>query len=66
MVGQTVRVLVEEPADRNPEFLLGTADNTRSVMFKGVDSLLGQFVMVKVTDALSPHLVQGEVVEVLG
>ena len=66
MVGQTVRVLVEEPADRNPEFLLGTADNTRSVMLKGVDSLLGQFVMVKITDALSPHLVQGEVVEVLG
>ena len=66
MVGQTVRVLVEQHGDRNPEFLMGTADNTRTVIFKGEDDLIGQLVMVEVTRAVSPHLVEGELVEVLG
>lgn len=66
MVGQTVRVLVEENADRNPEFLLGTADNTRSVMFVGDTNLLGKFVQVKISDYVSPHLVKGELVAILG
>lgn len=66
MVGQTVRVLVESHADRNPEFLMGTADNTRTVLLKGDDDLLGKFVTVNVTKALSPHLVEGELVEILG
>ena len=66
MVGQTVRVLVEQHGDRNPEFLMGTADNTRTVLFKGDDALIGQLVMVKVTRAMSPHLVEGELVEMLG
>lgn len=65
MVGQTVRVLVEQHGDRNPEFLMGTADNTRTVLFKGDDALIGKLVMVKVTRAMSPHLVEGELVEVL-
>ena len=66
MVGQIVRVLVEQHGDRNPEFLMGTADNTRTVLFKGDDTLIGKLVMVKVTRAMSPHLVEGELVEVLG
>ncbi|MFW2177943.1 MULTISPECIES: tRNA (N6-isopentenyl adenosine(37)-C2)-methylthiotransferase MiaB [unclassified Moraxella] len=66
MVGQTVRVLVEQHSDRNPDFLMGTADNTRTVLFKGEDDLMGKLVMVKVTKALSPHLVEGDLVEVLG
>ena len=66
MVGQTVRVLVEQHGDRNPEFLMGTADNTRTVLFKGDDALIGKLVMVKVTRAMSPHLVEGELAEVLG
>ncbi len=66
MVGKTVRVLVEQHGDRNPEFLMGTADNTRTVLFKGDDELIGKFVSVQVTKALSPHLVEGELVEVLG
>ena len=66
MVGQNVRVLVEQHGDRNPEFLMGTADNTRTVLFKGDDTLIGKLVMVKVTRAMSPHLVEGELVEVLG
>jgi tRNA-2-methylthio-N6-dimethylallyladenosine synthase len=66
MVGQIVRVLVEQHGDRNPEFLMGTADNTRTVLFKGDDALIGKLLMVKVTRAMSPHLVEGELVEVLG
>lgn len=66
MVGQIVRVLVEQHGDRNPEFLMGTADNTRTVLFKGDDALIGKLVMVKVTRAMSPHLVEGELMEVLG
>ena len=66
MVSQTVRVLVEQHGDRNPEVLMGTADNTRTVLFKGDDALIGKLVMVKVTRAMSPHLVEGELMEVLG
>ena len=66
MVGQTVRVLVEEPANRRDGYLHGTADNTRSVIFVGDTELLGKFVMVKITKAISMHLVEGELVEVLG
>ncbi len=65
MVGQTVRVLVEEPANRYEGRLHGSADNTRSVVFAGDESLLGKFVMVKITEARSMHLVFGDLVEVL-
>lgn len=66
MVGQTVRVLVEERANRREGYLHGTADNTRSVIFKGGDELLGKFVSVRIDKAISMHLVEGEVVAVLG
>lgn len=66
MVGQVVRVLVEEPANRYEGYLHGSANNTRSVVFAGDESLLGQFVMVKITAAKSMHLVEGELVEVIG
>lgn len=65
MVGQTVRVLVEEHANRREGYLHGTADNTRSVIFKGGDELLGKFVSVHVNQAISMHLVEGELVEIL-
>ncbi|OPH36149.1 tRNA (N6-isopentenyl adenosine(37)-C2)-methylthiotransferase MiaB [Moraxella lacunata] len=66
MVGQTVRVLVEERANRRDGYLHGTADNTRSVIFRGGDELLGKFVNVRIDKAISMHLVEGELVEVLG
>lgn len=66
MVGQVVKVLVEEPANRREGYLHGTADNTRSVIFQGSDELLGKFVLVHITQAISMHLVEGELVEVLG
>ncbi|MDO4451087.1 MAG: tRNA (N6-isopentenyl adenosine(37)-C2)-methylthiotransferase MiaB [Moraxella sp.] len=66
MVGQTLKVLVEERANRREGYLHGSADNTRSVIFKGGDELLGKMAMVHITNAISMHLVEGEVVEVLG
>ncbi|STZ62756.1 (Dimethylallyl)adenosine tRNA methylthiotransferase MiaB [Moraxella lacunata] len=66
MVGQTVRVLVEERANRRDGYLHGTADNTRSVIFRGSDELLGKFVNVRIDKAISMHLVEGELVAVLG
>ena len=69
MVGTTTRVLVEQVANRHPDCLIGTADNTRTVMFQydvdKMDELLGKIVSVKVTDFVSPHMVKGELVEVL-
>lgn len=66
MVGQTVRILVEERADRFDGHLLGTADNTRSVVFvSDDDNLLGKFVNIQVTDYVGPHMVKGELVEIL-
>lgn len=66
MVGQTVKVLVEERANRKEGYLHGTADNTRSVIFRGGDELLGKFVNVRIDKAISMHLVEGEMMAVLG
>lgn len=69
MIGKTLRVMVEEIANRYPDQLLGTADNTRSVLFKATEQqkteLMGKFVTVKITDYVSPHMVRGELVDLL-
>lgn len=70
MVGQHHRVLIEEEANRRTDHVHGTADNTRSVIIKVTDeqkeALMGKFVMVNITEYISPLLVKGELVEVLG
>ena len=69
MVGTTTRVLVEQVANRHPDCLIGTADNTRTVMFPydvdTMDEMLGKIVNVRITDFVSPHMVKGELLEVL-
>ena len=69
MIGKVERVLVEEVASRYPDHLIGTADNTRSVIFPyptdQMADLMGKMVSVRVTDYISPHMVQGELVELL-
>ena len=69
MVGTTTRVLVEQVANRHPDCLIGTADNTRTVMFPydedKMDEMLGKLVSVRITDFVSPHMVKGELIEVL-
>ena len=59
MVGSAQRVLVEGPARRNPAELAGRTENNRVVNFSGARELVGSFVDVRITAALS-HSLRGE------
>jgi tRNA-2-methylthio-N6-dimethylallyladenosine synthase len=63
MVGSVQRVLVERPSKRDANELTGKTENMRSVNFAGHPRLIGQFVDVVITDAMSNSL-RGRVVEV--
>ena len=56
MVGSVQRVLVEKPSTRNPDELSGRTENMRYVNFAGHPRLIGQFVDVVITDAMSNSL----------
>ncbi|WP_066094975.1 tRNA (N6-isopentenyl adenosine(37)-C2)-methylthiotransferase MiaB [Xanthomonas massiliensis] len=56
MVGSVQRVLVEGPSRKNPDELTGKTENMRSVNFPGSKRLVGQFVDVEITEALSNSL----------
>ena len=62
MVGSVQRVLVERPSKRDASELTGKTENMRSVNFGGHPRLIGQFVDVVITDAMSNSL-RGRVVE---
>lgn len=64
MVGTQQTVLIEKLADRKAGYVLGTAENTRSVQFKGDASMIGKFATVNITDYVSHHLVGGEMLEI--
>ena len=59
MVGSVQRVLVEGPARRNPDELAGRTGNNRVVNFRGGRELIGRFVDVRISAALS-HTLRGE------
>ncbi|MCK5877968.1 MAG: tRNA (N6-isopentenyl adenosine(37)-C2)-methylthiotransferase MiaB [Candidatus Marithrix sp.] len=59
MVGTLQTILVEQPSRKNPQELAGRTENNRVVNFAGNADLLGQFVQVKITDAL-PNSLRGE------
>ncbi|GAB3747409.1 tRNA (N6-isopentenyl adenosine(37)-C2)-methylthiotransferase MiaB [Lysobacter olei] len=61
MVGSTQKVLVEGPSKKNPNELTGKTENMRSVNFPAPARLVGQFVDVVITEALSNSL-RGRVV----
>jgi tRNA-2-methylthio-N6-dimethylallyladenosine synthase len=61
MVGSVQTVLVEGPSKKNPAELTGKTENMRSVNFPGHPRLVGQFVAVAITEALSNSL-RGRVV----
>lgn len=65
MVGKIVPVLVEEKSDRMAGYLHASAENTRSVLFLGDDSLLGKFVNVKINEFVGPHMVKGELIDII-
>ena len=56
MVGSVQSVLVEGPSRRDPNELTGKTGNMRSVNFAGPTHLVGQFVDVVITGALSNSL----------
>ena len=56
MVGSVQTVLVEGPSRKDPNELTGKTENMRSVNFAGSKRLVGQFVDVVITEALSNSL----------
>ena len=61
MVGTVQSVLVERPSTRDPNELTGRTGNMRYVNFAGNPRLIGQFVDVEITQAMSNSL-RGRVV----
>ncbi len=61
MVGNIERVLVLGPSKKDPHELTGKTENMRQVNFAGGHELIGQFVDVVLTEALTNSL-RGEVV----
>lgn len=62
MVGSLQRVLVDRPARKDPNQLAGRTENNRVVNFDGPAELIGQFVDVRITEAL-PNSLRGEMVD---
>ncbi|WP_456380088.1 tRNA (N6-isopentenyl adenosine(37)-C2)-methylthiotransferase MiaB [Thiolapillus sp.] len=62
MVGRVQQVLVERHARKDEHELAGRTQNNRVVNFAGPASLIGQFVDVRITDAL-PNSLRGELLE---
>lgn len=56
MVGTVQSILVEGPSRRDPNQLTGKTENMRSVNFAGAPGMVGQFVDVLITEALSNSL----------
>ncbi len=56
MVGSTQRVLVEGPSRKDPNELTGRTENMRYVNFAGPKRLIGEFVDVIITEAMSNSL----------
>ena len=56
MIGSVQSVLVEGPSKRDPNELTGRTENMRSVNFAGDPRMVGQFVDVLITDAMSNSL----------
>jgi tRNA-2-methylthio-N6-dimethylallyladenosine synthase len=56
MVGTTQTVLVEGPSRKDPNELTGKTENMRSVNFPGHPRLIGQFVDVVITEAMTNSL----------
>ena len=56
MVGGVERVLVEGPSKKDPRQLAGRTENNRVVNFDGHPRLVGHFVDLRITEALSHSL----------
>jgi tRNA-2-methylthio-N6-dimethylallyladenosine synthase len=61
MVGNIERILVEKVSRKRDDQLSGRTENNRVVNFDAVPELIGQFVDVRITEAL-PNSLRGEIV----
>jgi len=61
MVGTTQQILVEGLSKKDPHQLAGRTENNRVVNFTADNQWIGQFVTVKITEAL-PNSLRGEMV----
>ncbi len=61
MVGSIQRVLVEKPSRKRADQLSGRTENNRVVNFDATPDLVGQFVDIRITEAL-PNSLRGELV----
>ncbi|APZ42304.1 tRNA (N6-isopentenyl adenosine(37)-C2)-methylthiotransferase MiaB [Acidihalobacter ferrooxydans] len=64
MVGTRQTVLVTRPSRKNASQLAGRTENNRVVNFDGDSALIGQFVDLRITEAL-PNSLRGELLEPL-
>ena len=62
MVGTVERVLVERTSRKDSNQLAGRTENNRVVNFDGPGDLIGQFIDVRITEAL-PNSLRGELFE---
>ena len=63
MVDTVQRVLVERPSRKDANQLSGRTENNRVVNFDGHPRLIGEFVDVRITEAL-PNSLRGQVVTI--
>ncbi|MFT3793043.1 MAG: tRNA (N6-isopentenyl adenosine(37)-C2)-methylthiotransferase MiaB [Rudaea sp.] len=56
MIGTVQNVLVEGPSKKNPKEMTGRTENMRYVNFPATANLVGQFVDVQITEAMSNSL----------
>ncbi|MGF1548328.1 MAG: tRNA (N6-isopentenyl adenosine(37)-C2)-methylthiotransferase MiaB [Thiotrichales bacterium] len=63
MVGTTQTVLVDRPSRKDGAMMAGRTENNRVVNFPGGERLIGQFVDVRITEAL-PNSLRGEFVQI--
>lgn len=61
MVGTVQRVLVEGPSRKDPAQMSGRTENNRVVNFDGQPCLIGEFVEVRISEAM-PNSLRGEIV----
>ncbi len=62
MVGTEQVILVDRPSRKNAAEMSGRTENNRVVNFIGDESLIGEFVRVRITEAL-PNSMRGELIE---
>jgi len=60
MLGTIQRVLIENVSDKDPNLLVGTADNTRYVSFIGDPAWVGRFAEIEITEIKTLNFVYGE------